>query len=90
MIENVRLKKAGATWWHTKDGYSPSLSKSNLGTFFHAILTKDVQVGSIWVFNHKYPCSGVYVSIFMTEETKNEIEADTKYRFRPPQKVNLN
>jgi len=90
MIEKVELKNAGAKWWHTKDGHSTNLSKANLGRFFYAMLTRDVQIGSIWVFNRRYPQSSVYVSVFMTEETKNEIEAQTEYRFRPPQKVNLN
>ena len=89
MREDPKLKQAGATWWHTADGHSTSLSKANLGNFFYEVLSHPTQVGNIWVFDRRYPRSAVYVSVFMTEETKNEIEANTKYKFRPPQKVNL-
>lgn len=88
--ELIGLKNAGATWWHSADHHSPNLSKSSMGTFFNAVLSEGAHVGEIWVFNHNYNKSAVYVSVYMTEEMKNTIEANTKFRFNPPPVINLN
>jgi hypothetical protein len=61
-----------------------------MGTFFNAVLSTGAHIGEVWVFNHKYNNSAVYVSVYMTEEMKNTIEANTKFRFRPPPVINLN
>lgn len=88
--EPIGLKSKGATWWHTEDYHSPNLSKSSMGTFFNAVLSVGAHVGDIWVFNHNYNKSAVYVSVYMTEDMKNEIESNTKFRFVPPPKITLN
>ncbi len=89
MTENVLLKKAGATWWHTDDYASPSLSKASLGEFFYVALSAGVQIGEIWPFNHKYARSSVLVSVYATNAQKDEIERKTKYRFRKPPKISV-
>ncbi len=88
--EPIGLKNAGATWWHTHDHHSPNLSKASMGTFFNSVLTAGAHVGEVWVFNNKYKNSAVYVSLYMTEEMKNTIEANTKFRFNPPPVITLN
>ena len=86
----IGLTAKGATWWHTEDHHSPNLSKASMGTFFNAVLSTGAHIGEVWVFNHNYNNSAVYVSVYMTEEMKNTIEANTKFRFRPPPTINLN
>jgi len=76
-------------WWHSHDHHSPNLSKASLGEFFHAVLSVGADVGQVWAFNHKYPRSSVFISIKATVEQKDQIEAMTRYRFRPPPKVHL-
>ncbi len=86
----IGLTQKGATWWHTDDYASPNLSKSSMGKFFNAVLSTGAHIGEVWVFNHNYNNSAVYVSVYMTEGMKNTIEANTKFRFRPPPVINLN
>lgn len=86
----IGLTQKGATWWHTDDHHSPNLSKSSMGTFFNAVLSTGAHIGEVWVFNHNYNNSAVYVSVYMTEDMKNSIETKTKFRFRPPPVINLN
>lgn len=88
--EPIVLKNKGATWWHTEDYHSPNLSKSSMGTFFNAVLSVGAHVGDIWVFCHNYNKSAVYVSVYMTEDMKNIIESNTKFRFVPPPVITLN
>jgi hypothetical protein len=77
-------------WWHSCDYNSPNLSKNSLGEFFSLVLSYDVLVGEIWVFNRNYHRSAVYVSIFMSKETKEAIEVNSKFRFVSPPKLTLN
>lgn len=88
--EPVWLKTQGASWWHSDDYASPRLHKSSMGEFFYHVLSSGAHIGEVWVFNRKFRGSGVYVSVFMTEAMKAEIEAATRYRFRTPPKINLN
>jgi len=88
MDERPRLKAAGATWWHTDDYASPSLTKASLGEFFTAVLMSGAQVGEVWPFA-TYPRSAVLVSLFATEAQKAEIEAKTRYRLRKPPAIHL-
>jgi len=90
MNEPIGLTAKGATWWHTEDHHSPNLSKSSMGTFFNAVLSTGAHIGQVWVFNANFNNSAVYVSVYMTEEMKNTIEANTKFRFLPPPQINLN
>jgi hypothetical protein len=90
MIENIALKNKGAIWYHTKSWYGPSLSKSSLGKFFFEVLSSGAQVGQIWVLNHQYRNSAIMVSVFMTENMKNDIESRTDYRFEIPGQICLN
>jgi hypothetical protein len=87
MDEPVHLKSAGATWWHTEDYSSPNLSKSSLGEFFYRTLAVGAHIGFIWPFNHRVDRSGVYISVFMTEDMKKEIESKTKFKFRVLEKI---
>lgn len=75
--------RANGKWFHSDD----QLSKASLGEFFHNVLKVGAYVGEIWVFNRQYNRSGVYVSVFMTPEMKDEIEKTTKFRFRDPPKI---
>ncbi len=84
------LKQKGAKWWHTDDYNSPNLSKKSMGDFFHTVLSEGASIGDIWVFNTSYKRSVVYVSVFMTEEMKSNIEQKIKVKFREPPKVHLN
>jgi hypothetical protein len=89
-MENVLLKAKGAKWWHSDDYASPNMSKASLGEFFHVALSAGAQIGDVWPFNPSYDRSAVFVTLYMTDEMKAEIEAKTRYRFRPPTKVHLN
>ena len=88
--EPIHLKQAGARWFHSHDHHSPNLSKTSLGEFFTVVLSAGAYIGEIWPFNHRFYRSGVYVSVFMTEEMKSEIESKTRFRFRDPPKINPN
>lgn len=90
MLVNPLLEAKGAVWWHTDDYASPNLSKSSMGEFFNLVLSKPVQIGSVWVFNPEDKRSPVYISVFMEETTKDEIESQSKYKFRLPPKIRLN
>lgn len=90
MTEPHWLKQKGARWFHSDDYASPNMTKAQLGTFFHHVLKTGAYIGEIWAFNHNYNFSAVYVSVFMTEEMKNQIESETKFRFRVPPKLSLN
>lgn len=89
-MESIILKNKGAVWYHTDDYHSPNLSKASLGEFFCTILTEGAQIGDVWCFNKTFPRSSVYVSVFMTEEMKNNIEQKTKFKFKLPSKIHLN
>lgn len=78
------LERQGATWWHTKDYHSPNLSKASLGEFFFEVLKIGAEIGTVWVFNRHYNRSSVYITIFMTEDMKKELESKFRYRFVPP------
>lgn len=77
-------------WWHSEDHYSPNLSKASLGDFVYNALREGAKIGSIWPLNAKYHRSWVGVTIQATEEQKNNIEAKTKFKFKPPTQVHLN
>lgn len=89
MLE-FQLKRMGATWWHSDDYHSPTLTKASLGSFFYEVLKEGAYIGEIWPFSPQYDRSSVYISVLMTEEMKNNIEARTKFKFRVPPKVHLN
>lgn len=89
-MNKVLLKSQGATWWHTEDFNSPNLSKASLGEFFHEVLKIGAEIGSVWVFDRSFNRSSVYVTVFMTEDMKNELETKFRYRFTPPPKITLN
>jgi len=78
-----------AIWWHSHDHHSPTLTKASLGLFFHTVLKYNVEIGQIWVFNKNYNRSPVYVSIKMTIETREKIEAETRFKFVSPPKIQL-
>lgn len=85
------LEKQGATWWHTKDFYSPNLGKSSLGEFFHVVLSTGAEIGDIWVFDHRHIRSSVHVSVYMTDDMRKEIERQLpKIKFIPPPEISLN
>lgn len=90
MDEPIHLKQAGAVWWHSDDYNSPNLSKASLGNFFFHVLIQGAHVGHIWVFDRSYHKSSVYVSIFATKQMIENIENNTKFKFRLPPKINLN
>lgn len=81
---------ADKVWWHSEDHHSPNLSKASLGEFFYAVLSVGAEVGQVWAFNYRYPRSSVFMTIKATEDQKNQIEAATKFRFKPPPKIHLN
>ena len=89
-MDDPVLKQKGATWWHTEDDGSPTLSKASLGLFFFHVLKNGAQVGDIFTFNAKYHRSQVIVSVFMTGEQKTAIEGATPVRFRRPPKIKVN
>lgn len=89
MDEPIHLKSAGAIWYHTDDYHSPNLTQASLGRFFYHTLRAGAHIGRVWSFNHKFDRSGVYISVFMIEKMKEEIEEKTKYRFRLPPKIKL-
>ena len=86
----IRLEKAGASWWHSEDYSSPNMSKASLGSFFFEVLKEGGYIGEIWPFAPQYHRSAVYISVFMTEEMKNNIESRTKFKFVPPPVIQLN
>lgn len=90
MIENPALKNKGAKWWHTDDYHSPNLSKKSMGEFFHHVLKVGAQIGEVWCFDKNFDRSIVLVTLFMTDEMKEELETKFKYRFRTPPKIVLN
>lgn len=65
------------------------MSKASLGEFFFEVIRAGAQIGTVWPFNPKYDRSPVYVTVYMTEEMKDSIEARTKYRFRDPPTIKL-
>lgn len=89
-MEPIHLKAAGAKWWHSDDYASPNLSKASLGMFFYHVLKVGGHIGEVWPFNHKYERSSVFISVFMTDEMKGQVEAQTKFRFRPPPTIKVN
>jgi hypothetical protein len=81
---------SNAKWWHTAEhAGSVQMSKASLGEFFYAVLHRNVQIGEVWPFA---PVRGalVLVSVKMTPDVKDEIEAETRFRFVPPPKITLN
>ena len=86
----IHLTRKGAEWWHSDDYHSPNLSKASLGSFFFEVLKEGGYVGEIWPFAPQYNRSSVYISVYMTEEMKNNIESRTKFKFRHPPKAHLN
>lgn len=86
-MEDVVLKNKGAKWWHSDDYHSPNLSKSSMGLFFNTVLKTGAQIGDIWVFNKNFDRSSVFISVYMTEDMKNEIESKTKFKFKIPPKI---
>ena len=90
MMENFRLKQAGAVWWYTVDWEGPNMSKASLGSFMYECISEGAQLGDFFCMNNKFPRSAIQVSLFMTEEMKNNIEARTKFRFKRPPKLQLN
>ena len=91
MKENVRLKAKGAKWFVTADYTSLQLYKTNLGKFFFHAFKIGVQIGEIWVFNKNFDGSPVYVSVFMTEEMRIELEnlLENKVKFVDPPRIVL-
>lgn len=83
-MNKVILKKQGATWWHTEDYNSPNLSRASLGEFFFEVLKIGAEIGTVWVFNRNFNRSSVYITVFMTESMKNELETKFRYKFVPP------
>ena len=90
MGEPPWLKQAGGKWYHTDDYNSPNLSKASLGTFFSEVLKSGAYIGEVWPLNVNFSRSTVLVTVFMTEEMKAQIEANTKFKFRDPPKITLN
>jgi len=86
----IKLEKAGGRWYHTNDGEGPNLSKASLGLFFHTLISKGAYIGEIFCLQPQYHQAAIQVTVYMTEEMKNEIEQETKFRFRDPPKINLN
>lgn len=85
-----RLEAAGARWYHTEDYHSPNLSKASLGRFFAAVLSEGAHIGKVWAMSPQYKRSTVLVSVYMTEDMKENIERDTEFKFCDPPKINLN
>lgn len=83
-MSHFLLEKQGATWWHTQDYHSPNLSKASLGEFFFEVIKVGAEIGSVWAFNRHYNRSAVYITVFMTEDMKKELESKFRYRFVPP------
>ena len=90
MIEDERLKAAGARWYHSDGHASPGLAKSALGAFLYSTLKAGAQIGNVWPFNPRYDRSPVYFTVFMTPAMKDQIEAETRFKFRDPPKILLN
>ena len=91
LLIDPKLETAGAQWWTTEDaGGPPNLSHKSLGDFFLYALKLGAQIGQIWPFSAQYPRSTVHVSIFMTEDMKNQFEQETRFRFKKPKKIKLN
>lgn len=90
MYEDYMIKKKGGKWWHSGDHNSPNLSKSSLGDFFYNVIKVGAQIGTVWCMNKNYDRSSVIVTVFMTDEMKEELEKSFKYRFREPPEVTLN
>jgi len=83
--EDIGLKQKGARWFHSDDHNSPSLSKSALGIFFRAVISSGAQIGMVSLHKPAWETKGaVYVTVYMTEDMKNEIETSTRFRFRDP------
>ncbi len=89
-MEPIQLKEIGAEWWHSEDHQSPTLTKASLGNFLYHVLKVGGYIGSIWPFAPQYNRSPVYFTVFMTVEMKEKIEAETKFRFKPPPTVSFN
>ena len=89
-LEPIHLKNAGAKWWHSSDHASPTLTKTSLGSFFYHVLKVGGYIGEIWPFAPQYDRSSVFISVFMTDEMKAKVEAETKFRFNLPPKISLN
>jgi hypothetical protein len=83
-MSHFLLEKQGATWWHTQDYHSPNLSKASLGEFFFEVIKVGAEIGTVWAFNRNFNRSAVYITVFMTEDMKNELESKFRYRFVPP------
>lgn len=91
MIEDVRLKAKGARWFHTMDhGGGLNLSKASLGEFVYEMLWRGCQIGTFFCLNNSYPRSWVGASVFMTEQMKDAIEKETRFKFQDPPRVHLN
>lgn len=90
MIEDVGLKAKGARWFHTRDyGGGLNLSKTALGEFVFEMLTRGAQIGTFFALAQT-PRAWVGASVFMTEEMKDLIETETRFKFRNPPRVHLN
>jgi hypothetical protein len=91
MIESIKLKQAGARWFHTRDhGGGLNLSKASLGEFVYEMLRRGCQIGSFFCLYNTYPRSWVGASVFMTEQMKDAIEKETRFRFQDPPRVDVN
>lgn len=73
-----------AQWYHTEDRQGPTLAQASLGRFFNAVLTEGGKIGSVHVFDRSFDRSPVGVTVFMTGQMKDAIEARTNFRFRLP------
>lgn len=83
--EDLLLKKQGARWFHSDDHNSPSLSKAALGEFLYSTIKSGAQIGTVWLMKPKWETKGtVYFTVFMTEEMKQIIESETRFKFRDP------
>lgn len=71
-------------WFHTDDSSGPTMSEASLGRFFKAVLTAGGKIGSVHAIDRNFDRSPVSVTVLMTDEMKDAIEARSKFRFKLP------
>ena len=81
--ENPKLKDQGAKWWQSADAASPELTKASMGRFVYEALKLGAQIDTMSPFNAEFDKTPVFVTIFMTDAQKVELEKRTELRFGP-------
>lgn len=78
----------GRVWMHCEQGLS--LSKASMSKFVMFCLLNNIEIGSIYPFDHRYHRSQVSASVRIKPEQVKAFEEETGGKLRKPPRMVLN